>query len=114
MTQEITTEDARELVQRAGWLLRSRPVPGADPADAQAWQQTVEEFLHSALIQQALAQTGITAVPGAPEPTDDLAAFFVALEQALGSRLDSPIAVIVATVVAGAIAGFLAGHAADA
>jgi hypothetical protein len=112
-TQEITTDDARELVQRAGGLLRARPPVGLGPDEVAAWHQSVDDFLHSPTIQLALAWTGVVRAEGAPGPTDDLAAFYVALDNALDNRVDSPIAVVVATVVAGAITGLVAGRGAD-
>jgi hypothetical protein len=113
-TPEITIDDARALVSRAGFTLRSRPFPGSDPEQAASWQQDAEAFLHSELIQRALESAGVTPQPGAPYPTDDLVAFLGALDHALGQRRDNPVAVLVATVVAGAITGFLAGRALDA
>jgi hypothetical protein len=110
MTKELMRMDARQQVQRAAWLIRSRPVPGADEWETQAWQQSAGEFLDSPTIQIALGQLGVTPVEGAPNPVEDLAAFLPGLDQALDAHDDNPVAATVVTVVAAMVAGLLAGQ----
>ena len=109
----ITTEEARESLPRAGFVLRSQPAPGVDPAE---WRHTVEGVLDSSVVRRALEQGGVTRPVGGPEPTDDPAAFLASLDQLLDGAEHAPVptTTFVVTVMAGIIAGYAAGHEAGA
>ncbi|ADP82636.1 hypothetical protein [Pseudofrankia inefficax] len=114
LTDEITTEQAHELVQRAAFLIRSRPFEGSDPLQAAGWKRSVEEFLEDLVFERAIGQVGATAPAGAPKATSDVSAFLQGLDHALDAHKDNPvaiaIAVIVVTVVGGMIISYVAGE----
>lgn len=75
--EPLTQEQVRELVTRAGMLLRFRPVPGSDPHQAKLWLQSVAEYLASEALRKALRQLGVEAPVdlgrpgGSPSPVLD-------------------------------------------
>ncbi|MBL7494425.1 hypothetical protein I6A60_19805 [Frankia sp. AgB1.9] len=117
----ITTEEARELVQRAAFLIRSRPFEGSDPLQAAGWKRSVEDFLEDLVFERAIGQVGVTPPTGAPKATSDVSAFLQGLDHALGGHEDNPavivavaITAIVVTVVGGIIVSYIAGEDAGA
>lgn len=68
--QPLTEEQVRELVIRAGMLLRFRPVPGSDPQQAKLWLQSVAEYLASEALRKVLRQLGVEAPADLGRPVE--------------------------------------------
>ena len=66
----LTEEQVRELVIRAGMLLRFRPVPGSDPNQAKVWLQSVAEYLASEALRRVLRQLGVEVPTDFSKPAE--------------------------------------------
>lgn len=108
--QPLTEEQLRELVIRAGMLLRFRPVPGSDPKQAALWLQSVAEYLASEALRRVLAQLGVEPPTDLTKPVVDQAPVFDHLTKLIDTPAgheDNPILLAVAGGVAAAYLGLV-------
>ncbi|MEV4514393.1 hypothetical protein AB0K00_36210 [Dactylosporangium sp. NPDC049525] len=105
----LTEEQVRELVIRAGMLLRFRPVPGSDPKQAKLWLQSVAEYLASEALRRVLRQLGVEVPADLAKPVEDQSAVLDHLTQVIDGhdRHDDNPALAVAGLVGLAYLGLV-------